>query len=66
MRSDTVRSRETVATLADSEPAFAAADTRFLGSLYVAAAMDGETAKHLRVRAHAVQRAPPPTRLLTR
>ena len=45
-----MRSRETVAQLATVEPAFAAADTRFLGSLYVAAAMDGETAQHLRVR----------------
>jgi hypothetical protein len=48
--SDTVRSRETVAQLVAAEPAFGAARTAFLGSLYVAAAMDGETAKHLRVR----------------
>jgi hypothetical protein len=38
-----------VAQLSAAEPLFAAADTRFLGSLYVAAAMDGETATHLRV-----------------
>ena len=55
-----MRSRETVAQLRQSEPAFAAADTRFLGSLYVAAAMDGETATHLRVSpSRAAQEAPP-------
>jgi hypothetical protein len=45
-----VRSRETVAQLVAAEPAFGSARTAFLGSLYVAAAMDGETATHLRVR----------------
>ena len=60
-----MRSRETVAQLRAAEPAFAAADTRFLGSLYVAAAMDGETAQHLRVRPSRARspgpcKAPPP------
>lgn len=45
--SDSVRSRETVAALAEAEPAFGAAPLRVLASLYVAAATDGETAKHL-------------------
>ena len=46
--SDTTRARQTLAVLTTEAPTLAAAPTRFLASLYVAAAMDGETARHLR------------------
>ena len=46
--SDTVRSRQTLDCLAErGGPAFAHARVSFQSSLYVAAAMDGETAGHL-------------------
>lgn len=44
-----MRSRETIEALQEADDVFGKADISFLGSLYVAAAMDGETRKHLKV-----------------
>jgi phosphohistidine phosphatase SixA len=46
--SASVRSRETLAEMTKVHPALRDVDTRFLGSLYAFAAMDGVTADHLK------------------
>ena len=47
--SDSTRTKQTLETMADAHPAFAAADTLLRGSLYTVAALDGQTRKHLQV-----------------
>lgn len=47
--SDTVRSRETIDAMREAYEAFRAVRVSYLSILYVAAAMDGETKRNLRV-----------------
>jgi len=46
--SDSQRTRETLALMAEEVKELSEAETLFLGSLYTVAAMDGETRKHLK------------------
>ena len=50
--SDSTRTKQTLAMMADAHPAFREAATLFRGSLYTVAALDGQTRKHLQVCGH--------------
>ena len=50
--SDSTRTKQTLATMAEAHPAFREAATLFRGSLYTVAALDGQTRKHLQVCGH--------------
>ena len=54
--SDSTRTRQTLATMAEAHPAFQDAATLFRGSLYTVAALDGQTRKHLQVWRHPTAR----------
>ena len=47
--SDSTRTKQTLAMMAEAHPAFREAATLFRGSLYTVAALDGQTRKHLQV-----------------
>ncbi|CAK0787456.1 hypothetical protein CVIRNUC_010676 [Coccomyxa viridis] len=57
--SDSTRTKQTLAMMAEAHPAFQEAATLFRGSLYTVAALDGQTRKHLQevVTAEVDQRA---------
>lgn len=50
--SDSTRTKQTLAMMAEAHPAFQEAATLFRGSLYTVAALDGQTRKHLQVCGH--------------